>query len=210
MLWVITVAANTLFANKAIAQEKANAGGKVGIVNLGKVLARYEKAIAFREGVLKSIKPLKDDMDQLRKDLEALAMLHEEAKSDAKLAGVIAEEMAAKKKRLEAMTLEAAKLVGKKQEEQVISLYKEVASAARRHAEKNGFVIVLGVGDPPNPQDLFAFPAVSRKLQVLDAGAMVPLYVHPSVDLTDALIAVLNEAYRKDKKDQPVDRDDDP
>jgi hypothetical protein len=47
------------------------------------------------------------------------------------------------------------------------------------------------------------FPNVNRKMQAMDVGSTVPLYVHGSVDLSQAVVDTLN-AWLTQKSAAPV------
>jgi len=59
-------------------------------------------------------------------------------------------------------------------------------------SEAYGFQIVLGYGDPLDKALMDLFPNINRKMQAMDAGGAVPLYVHGSVDLSEAVTGTLN------------------
>ena len=84
------------------------------------------------------------------------------------------------------------KLIGKRQEDNLMTLWNEVNMGIKSVAEAYGFQIVLGYGDPMEAKDLALFPNVNRKMQAMDMGSTVPLYIHGSVDLSDAVTVTLN------------------
>ena len=59
-------------------------------------------------------------------------------------------------------------------------------------AKAYGYQIVLGYGDPMEKDILNQFPNVNRKMQAMDLGSTVPLYIHGSVDISSIVVHNLN------------------
>jgi len=92
---------------------------------------------------------------------------------------------------LEDLDMQARKLIGKKQETQLIQLYKEIHGAVQMHAQQNGYHIILAYGDPPD-SDPFSFQNINRKMGGMDMGAAVPYYVQTGLDISNDVLARLN------------------
>jgi hypothetical protein len=107
-------------------------------------------------------------------------------------------------RQLEDMDREIKNLLGKTQEENLVTLWKEVNTGIERVAQAYGFQIVLGYGDPMDKETLNLFPNVNRKMQAMDLGSTVPLYVHGSVDLSQAIADTLNSWLPKDVQGTPT------
>jgi hypothetical protein len=97
------------------------------------------------------------------------------------------------KRQLEDLAAEMRKLLGKKSEDNLVMLWKESNDCIKRVGEAYGFSIVMGYGDPLEPALMDLFPNVNRKMGAMDAGGAVPLYVHPSSDLSNAVTQTLNQ-----------------
>src|ERR1700683_5591458 len=80
------------------------------------------------------------------------------------------------KRELEDMAADMSRLLGEKQQETLVSLWKEVQDGIKTYAEKNGIDIVFGYGDPMEKELLDRFPNVNRKMQAMDLGSTVPLF----------------------------------
>ncbi len=62
----------------------------------------------------------------------------------------------------------------------------------------HGFDLVVHYNDVPADSAEFFSPVnVSRKIQ---AGAFIPLYIAPGMDITQEVVTALNETYRKRKE----------
>src|SRR5262249_3804508 len=87
---------------------------------------------------------------------------------------------------------EAKKLLSKKRDEQAVIIYKEIEEAVQHYARANDFELVLHFNDAIVPADMYSPMNVQRKLQI---GACMPMYHHPQMDITAAVISMLNQDY---------------
>src|SRR5438445_573819 len=60
-------------------------------------------------------------------------------------------------------------------------------------AAQTGTKIAVGDGDAMEKDLLNKFPNVNRKMQAMDLGSSVPLYIHNSVDLSPVIVQTLNK-----------------
>ena len=104
------------------------------------------------------------------------------------------------KRELEDMDTQIRGLLGKKQEDNLVTLWNEVNMGIEAVSKAYGFQIVLGYGDPTEAKLLNQFPNVNRKMQAMDLGSTVPLYVHGSVDLSQAIADTLNSWLEQNQK----------
>ena len=95
---------------------------------------------------------------------------------------------------LEDLDAQARRLIGKKQETQLIQLYKEIHAGVQQHAQQNGFHIIFAYGDPPD-QDQFTFQNINRKMTGMDMGASIAYYVQTGLDVSNDVLARLNASY---------------
>ena len=58
------------------------------------------------------------------------------------------------------------KSIGKRQEEQLIVIYKEIVAQTQGYAAANGYHAVMAYGDPTDQNDLFNVMNIDRKLKV--------------------------------------------
>jgi Skp family chaperone for outer membrane proteins len=185
-----------ILVNASARQEQASPVSKIAVVNVGKVFIEYEKAKHFKQVLQDQVKPYKDKMDSWHKEMteyQDLLQKHDPRFSEEELQKRIAD----RKHALEDANLAVRKLIGKDSEEQLVALWKEIIATVKKHAESQGYVMVLGYGDPTDAKELHAFANINRKMHGMDSGGVTPLYAHPSCDITDGLIARLNHAYRE-------------
>lgn len=174
--------------SKAAAQQ----GTKIAVVNIGQVFNQYKRAIAMKTDLEQTLKPYKDKGKTLTDQIKAWEDELRKPQIDPAKAGQYQDAIKAHKRTLEDMSAEITRLLGKRQEDNLVTLWKEVNMGIKAVGEAYGFQIVLGYGDPMEKNLLDQFPNVNRKMQAMDLGSTVPLYVHGSVDLSQAVVDTLN------------------
>ena len=166
---------------------------KIALCNLSGVIKGYKKYQNFQAEI-------KGDIDKFqKKDKEYRDAMEQWAKSITTTSSAADKEKAEKAIRqykglMEENNAEAKNSLGKKSDEQMVILYKEVREMAQRYAASQGIELVLCYNDADEKSDAANFwsPAnVARKMQ---AGACMPLVVAPGMDITDALVQMLNTA----------------
>jgi Skp family chaperone for outer membrane proteins len=187
MTWIVALLATFALAGSARAQ-----GTRVALVNIGTVFTKYDKANAFKTEMEKELKPFKDEAEKIKKNMLAWQDAGKNAK-DAKERDTAEQNIRVLKRQLEDLDIEARKKIGKRQEDHLIQLYKEVTHHIKSVASANGIHVVLGYGEPPN-QDLFSFMNINRKLSAMDMGAVTPLYFHESLDISEYVVQSLNRS----------------
>jgi Skp family chaperone for outer membrane proteins len=185
----------------------AQAGGqaappatKLGVVNVGTVFTKYEKAKLFKDQLQTTIKPFKDKADAWRgemikyQDLITKQDFKQYKKEDLDKA------ILDRKRALEDMDREVRNLIGKQQEDQLVQLWKEVTTHIKLYGKTRGFQVVLGFGDPMEAKEMDTFANINRKMQGMDLGAACPLYVADGLDVSEDLVVSLNAAYHQNQK----------
>lgn len=189
----LALALGLVCADQARAQ--ATGGGtKVAIVNVGEVFTKYEKAAAFKAEVEKVIGPRKAQAETLKKEMEAWQAQMKSPKFDPKEADRYQQAIIANQRKLQDMDREVRAEIGKVQEFQIISLFKDLNQAVEAVAKSQGFQLVLAYGDIVG--DPFTVENISRKMNGMDLGSTTPLFFHASTNLTDTVVATLNSHYR--------------
>ncbi|MBM4068660.1 MAG: OmpH family outer membrane protein [Planctomycetes bacterium] len=170
---------------------------RVAFVNIVTVFQNYTKASTYKQEMEALLKPIKDKGERLKAEI---MKWQQDLQNDPKVYGDPTkreqyEQGILKNKRdLEDLGREAQRLVGKKNEEQVVQLYKEVNEAVKRHAQQQGFHIVLAYGEnQKSGADPLNFANISRKVQGMEmGGAIVPMYMADGLDISMAVADSLN------------------
>ncbi len=169
---------------------------RVAVVNVGLVFSKYDKATALKAQLEATLKPFRDEGEKIKAEAMRYGKaIQENPKLDLKTKESYETYLLSLKRKMEDLDAQARKLVGKQQEEQIVTLYKELAGAVDRYAKSNGIHAVLGYGEQIEG-DMFSFPNVSRKMNGMDLGSTTPLYIAPGVDISQAIIDTLNAAHR--------------
>ena len=167
---------------------------KVGVVNVGLVFTNYGRAKEMKAELDRELKPLKEQADQIKDAMmKHKTWLENKTNVQTQPAQVEISQKALRDgaRALEDLDLKARTMVGKKQETQLVQLYREVQAAVQQTAQQNGFHIILGYGDPPN-LDPYAFANISRRMQAMDMGTFVTMYVQTGLDISNDVLARLN------------------
>jgi Skp family chaperone for outer membrane proteins len=167
---------------------------KVGVVNIGYVFTNYVKATAMKKELDEDLKPLKEQAEKLKNAM----MEHKKwleapgnAKQNPQQAEVSQKALRDGARALEDLDLKARTLVGKKQETQLVQLYREIQAAVQSYAQQNGYHMILGYGDPPQ-LDPYTFANVNRRMTAMDMGTFVTMYVQNGLDISQEVLQRLN------------------
>ena len=196
---VAILATGAYFGSHLIAQTPGGgtaaqqpSGTRVAIVNIGLVFNKYKRAQDFKNELEETIKPFKAKAKVLTDEMKAWHEASQDPKCDPKLKLQYEGGVRNNQRKLEDMNIEIKTLVGKKQEDNLVTLWREVNMAIEAVSKSQGYQIVLGYGDPMEKDMLNLFPNINRKMQAMDLGSSVPLYVHASVDLSQWIADTLN------------------
>lgn len=172
---------------------------KVAVVNLSTVFQQYEKANRLKAELAASLLPANKEFEGLQQQIANLKKKLPETPTQEPLAAQIRAEIAKKTKEIEALQKSAGESVKQRVEQQLVQMWKEINATVDAMARKHGFSLVLAFGDPSDKEieQIGLFPNANRRMQAIEQGAMNPLFIHPSIDVTAAVLHQLNEADRK-------------
>jgi len=206
-----------LFAGRAAAQQYPPAGGarpiqqtsgtapaggsvaaptgaapvRVAVVNINKVLKGYNKAQTLNAKISERVKAYADQMNKIREQMTKLQADGQKT-PDPKGREKIEDQLRQLQHQLQDLDETARREVSKEQGETAVMLFKEVEYVIQAVAVTNGFDLVLSYPDATTPEELYAPPNVVRKLA---SQAAIPMFYKPHIDLSDAVIATLNQYY---------------
>ncbi len=194
-----TAYVGTRLAAQGPATPAAPAQTRVAFVNIETVLQNYKKAVTYKEEMEKTIAPFRTDADTLKKDMIRWEQELNDPGSPTKIKEFNRERWAEaiknNKRKLEDLTTKVGKIIGKKQEEQVVQLFSEVNEAVQRYALTNGFHVVMSYGQPSKVAPL-SFENISRQLQGMGGtGCLSYMYIAPGLDISQAVIDMLNRGF---------------
>lgn len=195
MTWMVAALATVTTLCLAGQARAQGTGTRVAVVNYGVVFTKYEKAKNFKEEMERELKPFKEEAEKIKKSVLEYQTAYNNPKVPEKDKEQYAAYLRTLKRQLEDLDIAARTKIGKRQEEHLVQLYREVSNQIQTIASSNGIHLVLGFGEPPN-EDLMSPKNIDRKLTGMDMGYLVPLYFHASLDISEHVVAALNQAYR--------------
>jgi Skp family chaperone for outer membrane proteins len=196
------VGSSYLFATGPTAVQQQPAATKVGVVNIGQVFNQYNRAKAFKAELEATLAPHKKRAKELTDHIKACEDFINSGKCTNEQRDQYADAIKKTRRQLEDMSVEIQKSLGTKQEQNLVTLWKEVNLGIKAVAQSQGYSLIIGYGDPMEKELMDAFPNVNRKMQAMDLGGSTPLYMHDSVDISNIVVHNLN-LWTKDKV-QPV------
>ncbi len=147
---------------------------RIALINLAQVFKGYHKVTAYANESKKLLEPYQEKAKELKEQIEA----HAKALEDKTLPEETRKEHERKRKlrerKMEDLANEAKELYTKKNEAQMLIVYKEVMAEAHRYAKAHDIDLVMHYNDVPadNPE-YWKAGNVARKIQ---AGATIPMY----------------------------------
>lgn len=199
--WVLVacLAATLGLAGSVSAQgvAPASTGLKVGVVNVGLVFTKYDKANQMKKQMEDLLNPFKLEAEKLKKEIIEWQKAMEKV-TDPMLKAQYENGIRYNKRKLEDIDLEARRKVGKQQEDQLVQLFKEMQTAIELYGKSQGFGIILGYGDPPDAKT-FEPALIMRVMNAVDMGGLTKLYIAPNsgLDISQGVVDYLNQQYRQ-------------
>jgi len=165
---------------------------RVALLNLNYVIKKYGKFVAFQDEIKRVVGPYQTQDQQTKARAEQLAKEARAPTTPANRREEIQNEMKGLQRKVQDLKEEFEKVVGKRQEEQLKILYKDVQDASHRYAMAHNFDLVLHYNDATTSDEYYSGANIARKIQ---AGACMPLYAAPGMDISEQVVASLNAAY---------------
>jgi len=201
---IALAAALVLVSTTGRLHAQAPTGTRVGIVNVGLVFSKYNKAIFYKTELENTLKPYKKKGEELNEQVKKYGPPLQEGKiTDPALKEQYTKYLLQLKREMEDLDASARKLVGKKQEDQIVALYKEVIGEIQDYAKQNRFDLILGYGQKVEG-DLYTIENITRIMQGMDQGSTTPLALGIGVDISQAVIDSLNRRYQGSVPSAPV------
>ena len=175
-------------------QPPASRGNKIAVINLAKVINNYDKWKAFKEEYKKEydrvfeqrVAPLKAQYESLKKQIEDPKTLPTEKETATK-------QIKQLERQIQDIAEDAKTILGKKEADQFVQLYREVRDAVAACAKYYSIDVVMHYNDAFDAKELDTPQNVARKMG--QAGCM-PLFVNPECDLSDVVTGYLNKYNR--------------
>lgn len=197
---VLAVFLAAYVGTKLVAQTGTPAGTRpstpqtrIALINLPWVMKHYEKAKSFNDTMKSEGKKFDDQMAALRTQAEAVAKKLQQPGIDNAEKEKLEQEMKRLERDRQDLVEKARKDTGAKANAEVVKIYKEIRTAAWRHAQSAGYDMVLHYTGPTENGDYENPRFVLGNLQ---SGGCVPLYWNPSLDISANVLAALNAEFK--------------
>jgi Skp family chaperone for outer membrane proteins len=166
---------------------------RIALINLAQVFKGYAKITYFSGENKKMLEPFSEKAKGIQIQIEAHKKELEKTTLDEQTRIGYEKNLKTYQRQMEDLSAEAKMTYAKKNEEQMLIVYKEVMDVAQRYALSHGYELVMHYNDvPPESPEYYNPVNVSRKIQ---AGACIPMYMAPGMDVTKQIVEVLNTAY---------------
>jgi len=160
---------------------------RIGLLNLTFVIKNYDKYKQFQDEVKVLLEPfqtkdadLRQQLAELRKRAEAQPSQREELERQAKDI----------QRKMEDNGLAIKLKLGKKSDEEMQLLYKDVAEAVERYATAHDLELVLHYNDAVTKKEFDSAKNIARKL---NTGSLMPIYMVSGIDISTEIVDDLNQ-----------------
>jgi Skp family chaperone for outer membrane proteins len=164
---------------------------KVAVLNLSYVIKNYKKWTNFQteyksklEGYDGQLKTLKATLDQKQKELQAVT-------TDTGMKEQLERQMKDIQRSMQDKTDDGKKALAEMEAKQFSTIYRDVQDMTTRYAKSRGIEIVMHYNDGTTDAEINNPMNIGRKM---GQGACFPLYTAPGVDISQDVLAYLNQA----------------
>jgi Skp family chaperone for outer membrane proteins len=203
---VLVLVGMLVMVGKSLSEPKASPVPKsrIALINLAQLFKGYAKVARFNIEHVKLLEPLKIKEKRLQAQIDAHTKELETKEMSEEQRVELDTQLTEYKRKIEDIHNEAKRASIKKNETHMVIVYKELSELARRYAKEHDLDVVFHYNDVPTEDPAYFKPTnVSRKI---NSGTVVPLYIREGVDITNDMIAQLNDAYRAETK--PDDKEE--
>jgi Skp family chaperone for outer membrane proteins len=166
---------------------------KIALLNLAYVVKNYARATAFQNELKTAVDPFQKKDAALKAQYEGIEKQLKDPAINPGQRDQLEKQKLAVQHQSEDNQIEFKKVIGEKQDQQLVILYKEIQDAAARYASAHDFEMVLHYNDATTNEDYYNPMNVARKMQ---AGACMPLWNVPGMNISQGVVDALNAAYK--------------
>lgn len=174
---------------------------RIALLNLAYVIKNYEKTTVFQSEIKLEFKKYEERAQFKTKQIEELQKHAADAKTTPDQKEADQREYLKLKREIEDINSEAKQILGKKTDEQMVILYRDIQDAAARYAVAHNYEAVFHYIDAITQADYFSPGAIVRKIQ---QPGLMPLYQTPGLDISQQVVMSLNAAYRNNAAAAPA------
>jgi Skp family chaperone for outer membrane proteins len=166
---------------------------KIALINLNYVVKNYAKFIAFQGQMKEALTVYQEKDKQIATQMEAKTKELQAPSLPQAAKDKLDVELMNLKHAREDNSAAGKKVLADKSDAGMVTLYIEVANAAKLYATARGIELVMHYNDALDQSEMWSAPNIARKLQ---AGACIPLYFQPGMDISTQVVQMLNQSYQ--------------
>ena len=192
-LWAQQAGSGTATQTRPAAPEPRT---RIALLNLAYVIKNYKKFDTFQSEIKSEFKNYEARAQAKQAQAEQVAKHLQDPKTTAEQREADDKMIKQLKREIEDLNAEAKSALGKKQDEQLVILYREIQDAAQRYAVAHNFEAVFHYQDATTQQDYYSPYMIARKVQ---SPSLMPIYQAPGLDISYEIVMTLNAAYMSNK-----------
>ena len=173
---------------------------RVAVVNLGVVLGKYDRANAIKEEVQAELGKMREESKQILENINLWQSALQKGNFQDGTREKYEEKLINARRRFEDLNRQAQTKLGKSQQTQLVTLWSDVHEAVKTYSAAQGIDLVVAYGEPIDAKDVMGFLNIERKIRASDGGAVTPLFIGTGVDISEAVVDLLNTRYREGKE----------
>jgi Skp family chaperone for outer membrane proteins len=162
---------------------------RIALLNLTYVIKKYKKFETFQAEIKTAFEPFQKHDQGKKAEAEALAKEGQKPETTEARREEINRQLKALQRDIEDNGTSAKAFLQKKGDEQMRILYMDIMSAAQRYARGHDYEMVLHYNEATTQEDFYSPVNIARKIQ---AGALMPLYFVPGMDISKEVVDTLN------------------
>jgi Skp family chaperone for outer membrane proteins len=167
---------------------------KIAILNLQHVVKNYEKWKVFENEYKQQYKGFDEQFENIKKQGLALKDRLSKMPADSPDAEPIKAQLKLMDRQVQDLGDNAKQKLLKLQDDMSIHIYTEVEAAVGAYAKANDIDLVMQFNDGILPTERTNPQNIQRKMQT---GACMPMYSVPGMDVSETIIIMLNDHFRR-------------
>jgi Skp family chaperone for outer membrane proteins len=160
----------------------------IRVINIGQVIKKYTKFQQYEAGLKQQTQELQKRVENKRTEAQNLQKEMERPDTNPTRRDEIERQMKALQRTAQDELDDAKQKITKSEFDQMVMIYKEVEDAVAAYCRSGGIELVLQYSDAAGPEKYLP-PNFQQKLV---NRACMPIYVDPRMDITQAVIDMLN------------------
>jgi Skp family chaperone for outer membrane proteins len=184
-LGMFALAIATVSASTQAPKEQSTGPTRVAVVDIGYVFNRFGGS-SFKSLPKSDSLEFRQEFKKHRDNVETW----EKAIRDRDFANGSVDQLKAK---IVAAKTQMADLLRKRQEDSLVQHWQEIQIAIKAYANENKIDLVLGYGELVDKELRDQFPNVSRKMEAMNFGGVVPLFAAGNTDISNAVVEHLQK-----------------